>query len=560
MSNHNHDGQADSRLLRWGIPFTIATVIFFIFPLVSDIYAVRLRELSTAVAALFLRMGTLSVSREGTILSLPGMIFDVIPACSGSNMIRALLFIGILWCGIHPRLTPPRRLLAAMLALPVALLANGIRLSVLLWASYLRGEVIAEGTLHTLIGLTAFAAALPSYFALTELLAVRRGDNRAAASSAGNMLAFTLILMFLAYLPVLSACALAWKGTVYNHNDILGYVFFLIGAGAWSAGWKFTKTDHRFMRTGSIIFCLTATIAIISQIPGPNYYVLGIAMMVSMFAVGLAHRGSYFALRSIPLQFIIFLAFPKVGEIIVSPFHASSIIAILAIKSLLTIIALLLFVRLSRTLSKPATPRPVLAFWPALMTAAAFATLLGQLFLVRSDFSAGARTYFLPYLLGQQAEWEGFDIADSESLIFYERGNVINRQYIRNGEQVGVMIVPSDGNRKVIHTPEYCQMGLGWKASESQNISFTNAEGRTATAKHLTLIHQDTEQKRTFIYWFGDEQGTCIADYPLFVILDTLRKFRGQQTNWSLYVVWSDNGATPAIDFLTVIPIIQPSL
>ena len=84
--------------------------------------------------------------------------------------------------------------------------------------------------------------------------------------------------------------------------------------------------------------------------------------------------------------------------------------------------------------------------WSALMTFVAAITLVGMLYLVRTDFKEGANTYRLPYLLGTNAEWEGSDIVDAQSLIFYQRSNVINRQYVRGSDQVGVMIVPSDGN------------------------------------------------------------------------------------------------------------------
>lgn len=547
-----------SGLIRVGVPLGIATLIFFIFPLLSDMYALQMRELSARLAEVFLRIGTLTVSRDGTILSLPGMTFDIIPACSGSSMLRTLLFIGIVWSGIHPNLTPVRKIIATLFAGLIAILSNGIRLSILLWASFLRGEVIETGLLHTVIGLSAFAIALPGFFVVAELLTTRQKSDEPVASPSSNILAFTLVLMFMAYLPVLSTCALAWKGTVYNHNDQFGYIFFLIGTGAWSIAWRSTWADHRSMKIGSLLFGLTAVFATLSQIPGPNYYILGVALMVSMFAVGLAYRNLYFAMRCLPFQFILFLSFPKVSEMINSLTHTTGAVYAFVFKIVLTFGALFFFNRFCRPLKRPHSDLPPVAGWSALMTAAAALTLLGQLYLVRTDFTAEARDYILPYLVGEQAEWEGYDITDSDALIFYERGNVLNRQYARNGERVGVMIVPSDGNRKTIHTPEYCQTGLGWQLVHSQNIDFTNSVGLASKAKKLQLVHRDSGVTRSFIYWFGDENGVCIADYPLFILSDTWRKFRGHKTNWSLYVIWSDSGDAAVMEFLPVLPIIHP--
>ena len=558
MSNAHSGGMGGARIFRIGVPLAIATLIFYIFPLLGDIYALQLRELSAYLAEIFLRIGTLTVSRQGTILSLPGMTFDIIPACSGSSMLRTLLFLGILWSGIHPKLTPVRKIIATIFAGLIALLSNGVRLSILLWASYLRGEVIEAGLLHTLIGVSAFAVALPGFFMITEALATRQKTDRPAASPSSNILAFTLVLMFMAYLPVLSACALAWKGTVYNHNDQFGYLFFLVGIGAWSLAWRATWADHRSMKKGSILFFIAAVLATITQVPGPNYYILGFTLMVSMFAVGLGYRNRYFAVRCLPFQLIVFLSFPKVSELINTLTHTTEPMQAFIMKIIIMLGALLFFFRFCRPLKRPHVDLPPVAGWSALMTAAAALTLVGQLYLVRTDFTAEARNYILPYLIGEQAEWEGRDITDTGSLIFYERGNVINRQYVRNGKQVGVMIVPSDGNRKTIHTPEYCQTGLGWKLTQSQTIDFTNAQGLPSKAKKLQLTYRDTDITRTFIYWFGDEDGVCIADYPLFIIYDTWRKFRGQKTNWSLYVIWSDDGDAAAMDFLPELPVIHP--
>jgi exosortase/archaeosortase family protein len=262
MSENATTGVAQSTIARIGIPLLVATFVFFIFPVLSELYALQLREFSAFLAEIFLRITYLDVTRQGTILSLPGMTFDIIPACSGSEMLRTLLFVGILWGGVHPHIPPSRKVIATLLAGVIALLANGIRLALLLGASYMRGEVIAEGLLHTLIGLSAFAVALPGFFITTELLARRQKAAEADASPSSNLLAFTLVLTALAYLPVISACLLAWKGTEYNQFDKFGYVFFLIGAAGWFWGWRATTADHKSMRAGSLLFAGASVFAV----------------------------------------------------------------------------------------------------------------------------------------------------------------------------------------------------------------------------------------------------------------------------------------------------------
>jgi hypothetical protein len=308
------------------------------------------------------------------------------------------------------------------------------------------------------------------------------------------------------------------------------------------------------MRSGSLIILATALFAVSSQVLGANYYLLGITMMISMFAIGLAYRGWPFALRCLVFQFIIFLSFPKVGEVVNATLHTTGLAPILVAKTLLALAALALFKPFSKSLIRPPVPHRPSAPWAALITAAAAVTLFGQLYLARANDATAEYTYYLPYLIGQNAKWEGFDISDGESLVFYERGNIINRQYVNNGRQVGVMIVPSDGNRKTIHTPEYCQTGMGWEVLDSRTVRFNDWNGQPARAKKLLLKNKENGMERTFLYWFGDSDGTYVADYPVFIITDTLRKFRGKKTNWILHVVWSDTGPAAVLDLIGQIP------
>lgn len=103
-------------------------------------------------------------------------------------------------------------------------------------------------------------------------------------------------------------------------------------------------------------------------------------------------------------------------------------------------------------------------------------------------------------------------------------------------------------------------MGLGWKPLESQQIDFTNEQGLPSKARKLLLEDDATGTKRTFIYWFGDEDGVTIANYPTFLISDTWRKLFGRRTNWSLYVVWFDSQNSSTEEFLSSLPVITQRL
>ena len=103
------------------VSVALAALFLFLFSIFSDLFSVRLREISSILAAAILKAFTFPVTREGTILSLAEMRFDVVPACSGSNTLQALIAFGILWCGLHPRLGLGKRLAAMLFIVPIAL-------------------------------------------------------------------------------------------------------------------------------------------------------------------------------------------------------------------------------------------------------------------------------------------------------------------------------------------------------------------------------------------------------------------------------------------------------
>ncbi|MEO1857164.1 MAG: exosortase-associated EpsI family protein [Rubritalea sp.] len=540
----------------WRIALTllVALAAFFGMPIMIEAYALELREVSAMMAEMLLRATHLEVTRHGTILSLQGMVFDIIPACSGSEMIRTLVFTSILWNGIHPRIRLPNKIIALVLAVVVAVLANSIRLTLLLWASYQRGEVIAEGGLHSLIGLLAFTLAVAGYFIIAESLAdplEGQPASKQQTRSANNVLPLTIALMVLSYLPVLSACLEAWKGTVYNQYDTFGYIFFLAGLVGWCWFWQGTELDTRRVRQGAILYGLASIAAVLSQIPGPNYYLLGVTLMLSFFALSLAYRNLSFALQAWPFQFVMFLSFPKVSEIINFFLGTNGIIVPLLGKLVLSVFAAAIFIKYCMPIKRKTVHAALSPGWPASMAASAALGLLAMLYIVRVEPPRSRDSIVvLPYILGDQLTWEGTDILDEETYSFYQRSNIISRNYVQGEKQVGVMIVPSHGNRKAIHTPEYCQIGLGWKPTTSESIEFLNADARKSKARKLLLIHEEQGIERTFVYWFGDEQGNGIDNYPEFLITDTWRKLFGKQTNWNLYVVWSDESSDSIDEFL----------
>ena len=89
---------------------------------------------SASVASFLLNSVSFPVQRQGTVLVAENFQWDVVPACSGSTSLRVLLTAAVVWCGIQPRLSWPRKLLCILGAIPLAL-RHGIRVAALrTWA------------------------------------------------------------------------------------------------------------------------------------------------------------------------------------------------------------------------------------------------------------------------------------------------------------------------------------------------------------------------------------------------------------------------------------------
>jgi exosortase len=96
---------------------------------------------------------------DGNIIHLPSRSFEVVEACSGLRSLTSLLLLGAVmgYFTLRSRLL---RLLLFSAVLPVAILVNTARVTVMPVASYYLGLDLSEGTAHTMLGMGVFILAL----------------------------------------------------------------------------------------------------------------------------------------------------------------------------------------------------------------------------------------------------------------------------------------------------------------------------------------------------------------------------------------------------------------
>jgi len=529
----------------------LAALFLFLFAVFGDLVAVPLREISSVLAAWLLQAFRFPVTREGTILVLSQMRFDVVPACSGSNTLQALIFLGILWCGLHPRLGTGRRLAAMLSIVPVALAANAVRVAVLAGAGFLMDRRIEPGLLHHAVGLLGFLLALAGFLLVTELLAGRRPETR-GMSLPGMSLRLAAILLCFVFLPFLLKCLGDWRGNIYNRLDLHGYVFFFAGLGVYLVQWRRCPDDPRFARAGSVLFAAALAPMAVSLLRAPNSYVTGACLLLALLALAATFKGVVFAARTAPLLIVMGLGYPKSTAFLNGLLGTDGIRAALAVK---TGAALALIAASWALARRPRRPRPPEgAARPSRMTAlvplAALCVLAIQALNIRVRPEPGTVPLRLSYV---QGGWVGEDRPlERGERAFFAGQTVLSRLYRQGRQQVGLLVLSSSGDRRKIHPPEYCQTGAGWAIRDRGPFTFTRGDGSRVEATRLELTREDLGLRRTMVYWFSDGENH-FPDFPSLVVDDTLKMLSSRRSQWMMLAAWTDQGPEALSGFLSVL-------
>lgn len=170
---------AGAVLFVWGrehfriLLFPLAFLLFMI-PLPAIVFnqiAFPLQLLASRVGETAVATAGIPVLREGNVLQLPNITLEVVEACSGIRSLVSLLMLGVvLGCFTEPR--TPGRIIIALAAIPIAIVANATRVAGTGLASHWAGPAAAEGFFHTFSGWIMFV------IALAGLLIVQRVVSR----------------------------------------------------------------------------------------------------------------------------------------------------------------------------------------------------------------------------------------------------------------------------------------------------------------------------------------------------------------------------------------------
>jgi exosortase len=151
--------------------FPLAFLLLMV-PLPSIIFnkiAFPLQLLASNVGEYTISSMDIPILREGNVLVLANATLEVAEACSGIRSLVSLFTLGIVF-GYFVDRRPWVRAVIALSAIPVAILANGLRVASAGVAAHNFGTAGVEGLFHEFSGWVVFVVAFLMMFALQRLL------------------------------------------------------------------------------------------------------------------------------------------------------------------------------------------------------------------------------------------------------------------------------------------------------------------------------------------------------------------------------------------------------
>jgi len=146
------------QVLRWWLPFSLLALSIPLPELILSRVALPLQFTASKIGAGLLAWRQIPVLLNGNVIHIPGHQLFVAEACSGLRSLTALLSLGVLLGAVTLRSGWTRTALF-LLAVPVAILLNGVRIFLTGFLVLLVDPKLGEGFMHVTEGWLIFVIA-----------------------------------------------------------------------------------------------------------------------------------------------------------------------------------------------------------------------------------------------------------------------------------------------------------------------------------------------------------------------------------------------------------------
>ena len=514
----------DRLIIRAGV---IATVLFVGMGLVDGFIAVQLREISSWIAYSILDLASFPIEKVGTLLKTPRMNFDVVPACSGSTTLRVMIFVGIVWTAMQDKMSLARKACLFTVVIPLALISNGIRISILVLVGYSMYKPV-EGILHDLTGMVTFTLAFGGLLIATQLF-MRGRFEKENTSRIGVHIAAFISVFILVYSKFFFWCLTGWSSSPLDHYGFLFVIFGLIGVSysCWRAG----SVVDNFVLT-SLIATSSCIVFIVASVVDINI-LLGVSFILFVLAVLCSVGGTSRMVYSLPFVGVMALGIPTVtfviNKVMITLGMSGSKSGIMV---KVIIAALLASIGVWRLLIRnKSTNRFVLPVRQLDWLAGALVLMLVVTMYYNSEETSNTHPGELKvsYILGDWVGRKSMDFQMNPDISYQDSWL---RSYSNGTHNVSMTVTASGGDRHQLHPPEYCLTGGGWTLNNEQKIPYTFLEGVNGEVTEMLLDKH--ESGSYFVYWFTDGKSV-FPNYRSMLAEDTLRRLTNVQTKWFLF-------------------------
>ena len=149
-------------------------ILFFMIPVPAQIIAgltIPLQLIVTKASVGLASIIGIPIFREGNVIQLPQGTFQVVQACSGLRSIMTMMTLGAVLAYLTLRSNLLRCILF-LLAVPIAIAVNILRVFVLVAVYYYVAYDLSKGTVHTILGLVVFGIAIGLFLLARKGLAL----------------------------------------------------------------------------------------------------------------------------------------------------------------------------------------------------------------------------------------------------------------------------------------------------------------------------------------------------------------------------------------------------
>ncbi len=170
-------------LWRFGLRFLKQAVfpvgfLLFMVPLprlVVNAVTLDLQLFAAGFAAGTLQLLNVPVYLNGVLIELPTMTLEVAEICNGLRFLTALVVLTVAFAHISQR-SLPRKLILVAATIPIAILANAVRVAIIAAGGYYVGPEVTSGPVHHIIGKGVWFMTLIPLVAMGLLLRRGRAD------------------------------------------------------------------------------------------------------------------------------------------------------------------------------------------------------------------------------------------------------------------------------------------------------------------------------------------------------------------------------------------------